>query len=86
MLRLIDQAWFAIRNAFKGAYYGYSHAYNIGYQSGYGRGYEDAQADMQEAGDRELRTRLTAQRPQINNNEFQLGYAHAQAVALGEVN
>jgi hypothetical protein len=69
MLRLLDKLWFTIKDRASG--------YHLGYEDGVRAGLDIKQASIE--------SRLNEYNPQLSDQSFQLGYAHAVEVVKGKV-
>lgn len=85
MLKMIDKVWFFIADRIKGLYYGYCAANNKGYQEAWEEAYAIGKRNESEKNYLTIVRNLSEKRPDIASAEFQLGYAHAAAIAKGEV-
>lgn len=81
VLKVIDKVYFYCRDHYRGLTQGYAVIQDLGYKLGYADGYDDAQIDMQAA----TLAELDSKNPNLNNAEFQLGYAQAVAIVKGDI-
>lgn len=77
MLKLIDKIYFRLRDAVYGYQKGFDAGQAVGFSEGYDIGVQAARLVMSE--------NLVARNPNLSDDAFKLGYAHAVAIVKGEI-
>lgn len=76
-MKLLDKMYFYVQNKMRG----YNEGYELGNNEGWTEGYDAGIIASRIA----VIAKLEARDPKMSNEAFQLGYAHAIAVAKGEI-